>query len=231
MERITYNLALKTTELLRMEQSRLAAIEWVRGEANLDVEFSELACECCTQAWNTSFAPEFPNLSLKCFGPDVNLLFTYVNGERPPFEQKIELKSSVSTLIPGSTIGMTNINQPLIYCLRPSGNRTDYQFHCSLYHQAMGETETDLFQDRTPRPRLNFERMADAAPYVEKSKSAWSEHYARCALQRVRLSKHSSWQDDFTRQLIDEYLRTTPLEELIARKQSLTTSCSSEEGL
>jgi len=51
--------------------------------------------------------------------------------------------------MPGSTIKKLDINQPLIYCLRPSSEEDKYIIKCSQYHTAMGDSKFDLFQDRT----------------------------------------------------------------------------------
>ena len=55
-----------------------------------------------------------------------------------------------------------DINQTLIYCLRPTNKSEPYKLKCSQYHSAMVDnTNIDLFQDRTPRPIINFDNMKD----------------------------------------------------------------------
>ena len=44
--------------------------------------------------------------------------------------------------MPGSTIKKLDINQALIYCLRPSPPSEEYIVRCSQYHNAMGESDT-----------------------------------------------------------------------------------------
>ena len=83
--------------------------------------------------------------------PDINCIF---DGDIQ-VTHKIELKSSKTNVMPGSTIGKLDINQPLIFC-----NRTTYEVQCGQYHTAMGDSDIDLFQDRTPRPSLNFTKLS-----------------------------------------------------------------------
>ena len=47
----------------------------------------------------------------------------------------------------GSTIRGLNINQTLIYCLRPSKASEEYIVRCSQYHNAMGESDSDGLSD------------------------------------------------------------------------------------
>ena len=143
--------------------------------------------------------------------------------------------------MPGSTIKKLDINQPLIYCLRPSGSGGEFQLKCSQYHHAMGESDFDLFQDRTPRPCINFEKMPpinrpeddDAcidgvAVYEEKSKDDWIEHYAQCAVNRLERSCcQKSWQDPLVEsignKLIAKFIASTSVEEFQKMKQAATT--------
>ena len=103
---------------------------------------------------------EYRDITITCEIPDTT--FTYPNGSTT--KHKIELKSSKSKTMPGSTIKKLDINQPLIYCLRPSPLSEEYIVRCSQYHNAMGESDTELFQDRTPRPFISFEKMGGEVP-------------------------------------------------------------------
>jgi hypothetical protein len=85
----------------------------------------------------------------------------------------------------------------------------------------MGETKYDLFQDRTPRPAVNFNKMVDGSttvPYVKKEKGDWGIHYAECALERLVSAPKHSWQDDLVKTLLDLYVQRTTVEEFMERK-------------
>jgi hypothetical protein len=214
-----YQLAQQTTKILVAKQDTLKKIEWVRGEANLDYEFSLVACESCEEAWS-QINDSYPDVTLECNRPDIQLTFTIPDGAT--IEKKIELKSSTSRSLPGSTIKMIDINQPLIYCLRPSGGRTQYKNRCYVYHDSMETGHYDLFQDRTPRPRVSFDRMNSRKKYKEKAKGEWVERYAKCAINRLSAEQPpptSSWQDGLVEAIIDEYLRNTDIAAVIERKQ------------
>jgi hypothetical protein len=219
-EKIIYELCIETTKILNNSQAQLRNIKWTDGEANIDTEYSELACNCCRTAWElmkTKY-PIYKTDEIICKIPDINIeIFNQ--------KYKIELKSSKSKKMTGSTIKKLDINQPLIYCLRPSDMSNNenglYQLRCSQYHVAMGESNIDLFQDRTPRPFINFEKMNEVdniIPYEEKDKNIWVEHYAKCALNRiVDKSCQNSWQDDMVKimkqKIIDEYIINTSREQ------------------
>jgi hypothetical protein len=171
-----------------------------------------------------------PGLTLKALPPDINLTFTHTNGTVT--NEKIELKSSKGFSVPGSTIGKLDIAQPLIYCLRPSDpmNSTQYKFRYSQYYSSLGESDHDLFQDRTPRPAVNFAKMADLSVdlnYQQKDKGDWVEHYAKCALKRVNDGYMASWQDIMVKKMIkvsiDSYLKSSSMEEIQARRDALKT--------
>lgn len=198
---------------LNDKQEALHTCKWADGESNTDTDFSNLACTIASEVWSSD-----AGITLKATAPDINLTFTFPNGKTQ--KAKIELKSSKSATMPGSTIGKLDINQPLIFCLRGA----TYKLRAALYHQAMGESSYDLFQDRTPRPQINFNKMpTDTAEYVEKEKSAWVEHYAECAIKRLEGAPNKSWQDDLTRAIIDQYLKSTDAATIEKRKASLIT--------
>ena len=166
--------------------------------------------------------PTGSQVTISCAPPDISITFHCpTEGE---VIKKIELKSSLKSVLPGSTIGKLDINQPLIYVLRPSkiGPQT-YQVRYSQYHAAMQQTDYDLFQDRTPRPRLCFDRMSEvqsSISFVHEEKCSVTRHYAQCALNRISPGSgvQHSWQDEMVQQIIDSYAgkRIRELERSIA---------------
>ena len=215
-EPIVYELGIETAKLLKEKQHELQNITWSDGESNLDTEYSDLACDCCKEAWNIIKLKYFiyNNVDIDCIIPDIKITFTYSDGRTS--KHKIELKSSKTKIAPGSTIKKLNINQTMIYCLRPHTNQNQYDVRCAQYYSAMGESETDLFQDRSPRPSINFDKMNDnALPYANKDKSDWVEHYANCGLKRISETTicQKSWQDDLVKKMkkkiIEDYVRNT----------------------
>ena len=217
---IVYYLAIETTKILLEKQDNLKSINWTYGESNIDVEYSTLACQCCIEAWNIIKKQyiEYNDVIINCKIPDINIEFILpTNRSRKIIKKKIELKSSKTIKIPGSTIKNLDINQPLIYCLRPSNDNELYKFRCSQYYNAIGETNYDLFQDRTPRPIINFDKMYDQ-PYIKKEKNDWINHYAICAINRLKKNKiQKSWQDDLVKiiqqETIIEFIKNTTIEE------------------
>jgi hypothetical protein len=94
----------------------------------------------------------------------------------------------------------------------------------------MGESNLDLFQDRTPRPFINFENMNEAyniVPFITKGKNNWVEHYAKCAIKRIEKPTmcQQSWQDDMVeimkKLIIDDYVRNTSEQQFKIDKISL----------
>jgi|TARA_B110000305_G_C19369786_1_gene603859 hypothetical protein len=227
---IIYELGIETTKKLNDSQQKLESITWNNGEANLDTEYSKLACDCCIMSWDTMKIkyPEYSEIEITCIIPDINIRFKYPDGIE--LKDKIELKSSKGKRMPGSTIQKLDINQTLIYCLRPSIASEPYKLRCSQYYYAMGESDIDLFQDRTPRPFINFEKMNEVdntVPFVTKNKSVWTEHYAKCALKRIEETTicQKSWQDDMIKimknKIIEDYVRNTSDQQFKIDKMSL----------
>lgn len=229
-EQLVYTLCVYTTRVLKEQQNKLQKIKWTDGESNLDTEYSILACDCCSNAWNIikQQYPEYSKINIVCNIPDINITFIYPNDTH--VNKKIELKSSKNLKMPGSTIKKLDINQPLIYCLKPQNITDEYKIRCSQYHNAMGESNIDLFQDRTPRPCINFEKMKDindVLPFENKEKKSWIEHYAKSALNRIDESAQCqhSWQDDMVKIMkktfIDDYLKNTSIEQIEVDKMTL----------
>lgn len=229
-DEIVYFLCIETVKILEKQQEKLHSIKWTDGESNLDIEYSKLSCECCEKAWTIvqQKNKEFININIKCKIPDINITFIYDNGKH--IYKKIELKSSKSIKLPGSTINNLDVNQSLIYCLRPKNKTGEYKIKCSQYHFAIEQSNIDLFQDRTPRPRLNFQKMKDITnvlPYQHKDKSYWLEHYSKCAINRINenTSGNYSWQDDLVKiikkYIIEDYLKNTSIEQIQIDKITL----------
>lgn len=222
-ETVCMPLTQRTAQILATKQKELAEIRWTDGEANTDSGFSKLACGSCEEAWvgvKEEF-PEYSHLSLTCSPPDINLRFT-AESIVTSTSGKIELKSGKGTCIPGSTIGSLNINEPVIFCLR--NDSASFAFRYSQYYTCMGESNTDMFQDRTPRPHVNFQNMADIntpVAYTHKEKTAWVEHYAKCALFRTKTKTHRSWQDTLTATIIRLFIKETSVEEFARLKAGL----------
>ena len=221
LNKITYDLAIETTKLLNQKQNELSNIIWSEGEANIDIGFSKLACKTCLEAWNKNKKKYkvYDEVRLECDIPDINLVF-YDKYDRK-LKSKIELKSSKdkNKRIPGSTIGKLDINQPLIYCLR--GKNKKYEIRCSQYHNAMGKNDLELFQDRTPRPYINFNKMKYPNEYKNVQKNDWIKHYSKCALNRLDNNKNSSWQDYLVKDIISEFIKKTTIKEFIKIKEKI----------
>ena len=221
---IVYELAIETTKLLNENQEELSKIIWTNGESNIDTEYSDLSCKYCLLSWEKikQKYPIYNQVKISCNTPDINITFSYPKIKDT--KHKIELKSSKSKKIPGSTIKKLNINQPLIFCLRPKDETKKYVVRCSQYHHAMGDSNIDLFQDRTPRPIINFEKMEDVdnfLPFTNK------EHYAKCSLDRIRNDSlgQKSWQDDMIKiikkNILEEYINNTTEEQFSIDKTIL----------
>ena len=135
------------------------------------------------------------------------------------------MKSCKHHIIPGSTIGKLDINQPLIYCRRPNNINDRYEIRYGQYHTAMGESDIDLFQDRTPRPSLNFKKLSlfnTEIDYSFKQKDDWILHYGKCAVNRVKTNVNCSWQDSLTKSIIFESLKNIEtIEDLIKLRVSV----------
>lgn len=227
---VVYQLAIATAKILRTKQTELSSIKWTNGESNLDSEYSALACRCCIFAWTimTISKPEFRTVKIECSVPDINIKFTTLDCV---VEKKIELKSSTKTSLIGSTVKSLCDNQPLIYCLRPKSKHDVYRIRCSQYHQAMKKTDHDLFQDRTPRPILDFHSMEELGhekPFACKARDEWISHYASCSLSRLTKKVTHSWQDDLVesikRKILTEFIENTSIEEFIKMKNEKLTN-------
>lgn len=214
---ILLRLSKRTAQLLKTQQEQLAAISWTDGESNTESGFSALACSAATEAWTE--VPEFAGTTFVATSPDISIKL--LRDAAIVATGKIELKSGKGDTIPGSTIAKVDMNQATIYCKRGDGV---FDFRYGQYHSCIGASDTDMFQDRTPRPHVNFKKMADPevdVAYVEKDKGDWIKRYAECAVNRTEQMPGASWQDELTAHIINEYLRRTSIEKITERKNSL----------
>jgi hypothetical protein len=237
---IVYELGIETAKLLRTKQHELSRLKWQDGEANTDTEYSNLACQCCQYAWEHVLKgkyPEYKDIDITCIIPDINITFVYPDGSKICF--KIELKSTKSDTLPGGTILKLDVNQTLILVKRPSKNSDIYQIKCGQYHTAIKQTDNDMFQDRSPRPKVTFSQMSeldDFDSYEVKDNmntDTWSEHYAKCAINRVTSNK-KSWQEDMVKKIMDkavadyiknttDYIKNTTVEQFKIDKAASST--------
>ena len=73
--------------------------------------------------------------------------------------------------------------------------------------------------------------------FIHKPKSAWIEHYATCALERIDpridLRPQNSWQDEVVRLIIEKYVAITSLDEFVSLKSdiAMTTLSASMQRL
>ena len=227
--KILLEIAAQTTSKLTEKQDQLQECKWTDGESNTDTDFSKLACKCAEEAW-ICVKQNYPLLNMitmTALIPDINCVFSKHGKTIKVIKNKIELKSSKSQIIPGSTIGKLDINQPLIYCYRPKKYETPYEIRYGQYHTAMGESDFDLFQDRTPRPQLNFKKLMlpslqTEITYSNKNKNAWILHYGKCAVNRLNNNVSYSWQDLLTKSILYEALQNIEtMEELIRLRDSV----------
>lgn len=219
-------IAAETTRKLTETQEQLKQCKWTDGESNTDTDFSELACKCAQETW-ILVKQQYPLLNMiemTALIPDINCIFSKNGKTIKVPKNKIELKSSKNYVMPGSTIGRLDINQPVIYCYRPKNDDNPYEIRYGQYHIAMGESDIDLFQDRTPRPQLNFTKLFPSSQveiiYSNKKKDDWISHYGKCAVNRLNYSVSYSWQDSLTKSIIYEALQNIEtMEDLIKLRE------------
>lgn len=227
--KLLLEIAAETTNKLSEKQEQLKQCKWTDGESNTDTDFSELACKCAEEAWLCikQKYPLFRDITMTASIPDIICTFSKNGKTIKGTKNKIELKSSKKHIMPGSTIGKLDINQPLIYCYRPKEADNPYEIRYGQYHIAMGESDIDLFQDRTPRPQLNFTKLFSSSQkeiiYSNKKKDSWISHYGKCAVNRLNHSVSYSWQDSLTKSIIYEALQNIEtMEDLIKLRESVT---------
>jgi hypothetical protein len=226
--KLLLEIAAETTSKLTTKQEQLKQCKWTDGESNTDTDYSELACKCAEEAWICvkQHYPLLKLITMTALIPDINCTFSKNGKTIKVPKNKIELKSSKNRVMPGSTIGKLDINQPLIYCHRPKNADNPYEIRYGQYHTAMGESDIDLFQDRTPRPQLNFTKLFPSSQmeiiYSNKKKDAWILHYGKCAVNRLNHSVSYSWQDSLTKSILYEALQNIEtMEDLIKLRESV----------
>jgi hypothetical protein len=225
--KILLEVAALTATLLNEKQEKLQQCKWSDGESNTDTDFSELACRCVEETWLQikQKYPQLNDIGVVAAAPDINCTFSK-NGKNIKIPKtKIELKSSKGNTMPGSTIGKLDINQPLIYCRRPKNTDEPYEVRYGQYHMAMGDSDVDLFQDRTPRPPINFTKLTTSNSeivYSEKKKDDWVSHYGKCAVNRLTQPSSASWQDALTKSILFEAVKDiNSFEEFVKFRESL----------
>jgi hypothetical protein len=225
--KILLEVAALTATLLNEKQDKLQHCKWSDGESNTDTDFSELACRCVEETWLQikQKYPQLNDIGVVAAAPDINCTFSK-NGKNIKIPKtKIELKSSKGNTMPGSTIGKLDINQPLIYCRRPKNTDEPYEVRYGQYHMAMGDSDVDLFQDRTPRPPINFTKLTTSNSeivYSEKKKDDWVSHYGKCAVNRLTQPSSASWQDALTKSILFEAVKDiNSFEEFVKFRESL----------
>ena len=191
--KLLLEIAAETTRKLTEKQEQLQQCKWTDGESNTDTEFSELACKCAEKAWICvkQHHPVLNMITMTALIPDINCTFSKNGKTIKVSKNKIELKSSKSIQLPGSTIRNVDINQPLIYCHRPKKPDGLYTVRWGQYHDGMiPKSDTDLFQDRAPRPALQFNKLFTSTPseiiYKIKKKDNWILRYGKCAVNRLQ---------------------------------------------
>ena len=201
--KILPSLTQETAKLIEQSQEKLSRLNWHQGEGNLDRDFSILSKECCEKAFLK--VNDFKDLELEVKIPDLKLIFT-LNKKR--IEKKIELKStkSKSGKMPGSMIMSLDPNMWTIMCHRITEKK--FLIRYGRYFTGMEISTHETFQDRSPRPKLLFNKFQspEEKPIVEKTtinKSFWSA-YAKSAIKRILEPNNYSWQDDLVKEIIRE---------------------------
>ncbi|AFY73231.1 hypothetical protein Syn7502_01122 [Synechococcus sp. PCC 7502] len=192
----------KTTQILESAIDELLRIRWTDSEANTDSDYSRLACQKFEEAFRLSNHKNIEIVEIK--SPDIQITFSDGNHQ---FKRKVELKSCKdSSIIPGSTISKLDFNIWVIFCCR-SSNNSKFEFRYGRYYLGITTGETDLFQDRTPRPRLSWGKFQSGSesPKLELmiNDKDWIKKYARAAINRIYQNNIKySWQDDLVREII-----------------------------
>jgi hypothetical protein len=203
------NLVRQTCIILNSRKTDLKNISWNTGESNTDADFSQLSKKCCEIAFKE--INKNKDISLLINTPDLNLEFKdYKNNEL--IKKKIELKSTkLNGIIPGSMIKSLDINMWTIFCLRKKADKFEIRY--GRYHLGMNISSHEKFQDRSPRPNLNFyqfQEISEIPKILKKIKNLdyWDD-YADAAIKRILKPKNHSWQDDLVKAIIKKVLKNT----------------------
>ena len=199
------NLTRETCKIIHSNQNLLKKISWSEGENNKDMPFSNLAKKCCIEAFRK--INTINDLKLNIDIPDLKLSFQLDNFI---VQKKIELKSTLKTIIPGSARSKFDPNIWTIFCQR---EKNIFNLRYGRYFLGMKISDHETFQDRSPRPKLNFDyyQKHTESPKVEKisedmNVEFWKQ-YAKTAIHRIINPKNHSWQDDLVREIIKEVLK------------------------
>lgn len=204
-DNILPNLTWETCKILNNSHNKLKSLAWSEGENNKDMPFSKLAKECCLEAFLK--INKIDDLKLSIDIPDLKLNFEF---EKNTIKKKIELKSTLKGIIPGSARSKFDPNIWTIFCNR--GNDS-FELRYGRYFLGMKLSEHETFQDRSPRPKLNFNfyQKCTEAPNTDKLKDDMNDEfwkaYAKSAINRVLNPKNHSWQDDLVKEIIREILK------------------------
>ena len=197
----------ETCKKLDSASEELSNISWHSGESNTDMPFSNLAKKYCLVAF--SEINKDKGLKIEISVPDLNIKFEH-NGKI--YNKKIELKSSKTTdSIPGSTIRSLDPNIWTIFCFRDETNKK-YEVRYGRYFKGLLPSKYEKFQDRSPRPSLNFKNFQKSSEKPDTKKTDdftnnfW-KHYALCAINRVLEPQSHSWQDDMVKEIIKLVLK------------------------
>ena len=187
---------------LNAHKEVLKGIEWHIHEANTDRDFSNLSKKLCENIFKKHNIHK--GLTIEINTPDLNLIFRL---EGRTVERKIELKSTMSSngILPGSMIMSLDPNIWTIICRRDIPN-DDIEVRYGRYYLGMNVSSHEKFQDRSPRPTLNFFQFQDQTeqPNMKKttlSSSFWKT-YANSAITRILEPQNHSWQDDLVKEII-----------------------------
>jgi len=207
-EKVLPNLTQETCKLLNAKKTELSKLSWQSGESNTDTDFSNLSKECCEIAFKN--INKINKLKLQIDITDLKLKFIY---KKKIINKKIELKStrSINSKIPGSMIRSLDPNIWTIMCCRADNNKDKIEVRYGRYFIGMDVSEYEKFQERSPRPFLNFIKFQK---HTEKPKTAttsisnsWWKDYAKSAIKRVLNPKKKSWQDDLVKEIIKIVLK------------------------
>ena len=204
-EKILPYLTKEICVLLNKNNYELKKIIWNDNESNIDSGFSKIAKKYCELAYSKF---NFP-YKLRIDTPDVLLTFKKNNFE---ISKKIELKSTKSRdgILPGSTLMKLDPNIWTIICKRDTKLNT-FEIRYGRYYNGMQFSNHETFQDRSPRPNINFNKFqkSDEEPNIIKTEavSNFWENYAESAIERVLNPLSHSWQDDLVKAIIRKVIK------------------------
>jgi hypothetical protein len=197
----------ETCKLLNTKKNELLKLNWQTGESNTDIDFSNLSKKCCEIAFSN--INDINELKLKISVPDLKLEFIY---NKNTYYKKIELKStkSINSKIPGSMIKSLDPNTWTIMCYRAQ-KENEVEVRYGRYFIGMEVSPFEKFQDRSPRPSLNFIKFQkyNETPKISTtsiSKNFWKD-YAKAAIKRILEPQQHSWQDDLVKEIIKLVLK------------------------